>query len=101
MMTCEPLRLFVDPNAKPVAVHKPALVPIYWRGKVYQDLEKRCTTGRTAESPPEYASHMVLQDGNHPKSDVPLTCNLKIAVQSGKPTMYQVHFTWLIAFHRT
>ena len=40
-----------------------------------------------------------------PKSDGtprhPLTCNLKIAMQAGKPTMYQVHFTWLIASHRT
>ena len=35
----------------------------------------------------------------HP--EIPLTCNLKIAMQAGKPTMYQVHFTWLIASHRT
>ena len=45
MMTCEPLRLFVDPNAKPVAVHKPALVTIHWREKVYQDLERDVRLG--------------------------------------------------------
>ena len=39
MMKCEPLELHVDPTAKPVAVHKPAIVPIHWRNKVYRDLE--------------------------------------------------------------
>ncbi|CAG2197274.1 unnamed protein product [Mytilus edulis] len=38
LMNCEPLQLHVDPNATPVAVHKPALVPIHWQDKVYADL---------------------------------------------------------------
>ena len=29
MMKCEPLELHVDPTAKPVALHKPALVPVH------------------------------------------------------------------------
>ncbi|VDH97838.1 Hypothetical predicted protein [Mytilus galloprovincialis] len=40
LMNCEPLQLHVDPNATPVAVHKPALVPIHWQDKVYADLER-------------------------------------------------------------
>ncbi|RUS68757.1 hypothetical protein EGW08_023479, partial [Elysia chlorotica] len=45
MMTCEPLQLFVDPDVRPVDFHKPALVPKYWREKVYQDLERDVRMG--------------------------------------------------------
>ena len=45
MMKCEPLRLFLDPNAKPVAVHKPAVVPIHWRDQVYAGLERDVALG--------------------------------------------------------
>ena len=38
MMACEPLKLHVDPDAKPVAIHKPAPVPIHWQERVYKDL---------------------------------------------------------------
>ena len=41
LMTGEPpLRLYVDPNAKPYAVHKPATVPIHWQERVRSDLER-------------------------------------------------------------
>ena len=40
MMKCEPLKLFLNPDAKPVAVHKPAVVPIHWQEKVQSDLER-------------------------------------------------------------
>ena len=69
MMTCEPLCLFVDPNAKPVAVHKPALVPIHWREKVYQDLERDVRLGVLEKGHPNtpvtWCSRMVTT----PKSD--------------------------------
>ncbi|CAC5426162.1 unnamed protein product [Mytilus coruscus] len=45
LMNCEPLQLHVDPNATPVAVHKPALVPIHWQDKVYADLERDVRIG--------------------------------------------------------
>ncbi len=40
MMTGEPLHLYVDPDARPLAVHKPALVPIHWQEQVFRDLER-------------------------------------------------------------
>ena len=39
-MKGEPMRLYVDPDAKPVAVHRPAVVPIHWEEEVYRDLER-------------------------------------------------------------
>ena len=44
-MKCEPLPLHVDPDTRPVAVHKPALVPIHWQDKVYADLERDVRIG--------------------------------------------------------
>ena len=45
LMKCEPLKLHVDPNAVPVAIHKPALVPIHWQDRVYADLERDVRIG--------------------------------------------------------
>ena len=39
LMKWEPLKLHVDPNATPTAVHKPAIDPIHWQNKVYEDHE--------------------------------------------------------------
>ena len=44
-MKCEPLPLHVDPDTRPVAVHKPALVPIHWQDNVYADLERDVRIG--------------------------------------------------------
>ena len=38
-ITEEPLRIYVDPNAKPVVVHNPASIPIHWRERVKEDLD--------------------------------------------------------------
>ena len=69
MMKCEPLRLYVDPQAKPVAVHKPALVPIHWQDKVYQDLERDVRLGVLEKvdpnTPVTWCSRMVIT----PKAD--------------------------------
>ena len=46
-MKGEPLELHVDPTAKPVAIHKPALVPLHWQDKVYADLERDVRIGVT------------------------------------------------------
>ena len=39
MKSAEPLNLFVDPDVKPVAIHKAAIIPIYLKAKVKADLE--------------------------------------------------------------
>ena len=35
----EPLRLFVDPKVKPVAIHKAAVIPVYLKEAVKADLD--------------------------------------------------------------
>ncbi|CAC5409692.1 unnamed protein product [Mytilus coruscus] len=63
-MNCEPLQLHVDPNATPVAVHKPALVPIHWQDKVYADLERMFywCTGTVSQ---KHTYNLVLKDGGN------------------------------------
>ena len=64
LMTCEPLELHIDPNAKPVAIHKPAVVPIHWQDKVYQDLERDVQIGVlervSTNTPVTWCSRMVI-----------------------------------------
>ena len=64
MMKCDPLELHVDPNAKPVAVHKPALVPLHWQDKVFQDLERDVKIGVLEKvgtnTPATWCSRMVV-----------------------------------------
>ena len=44
-MTGPPLRLNMDPAATPVAVHKPASVPLHWQEKVKSDLDRDVRLG--------------------------------------------------------
>ena len=64
MMKCEPLELYVDPAAKPVAIHKPALVPIHWQEKVLRDLERDVQIGVlervSPNTPVTWCSRMVV-----------------------------------------
>ena len=64
MMKGETLKLHIDPNAKPVAVHKPALVPIHWQDKVHKDLERDVDIGVlekvSANTPVTWCSRMVV-----------------------------------------
>ena len=64
LMTGEPLRLHVDPNARPIAVHKPATVPIHWQEKVLNDLERDVRLGVlekvTPNTPVTWCSRMVV-----------------------------------------
>ena len=39
MFTKQPLQLFVDPNIKPVAIHKAAVIPINLKAAVKADLD--------------------------------------------------------------
>ena len=64
MMTGEPLQLYIDPNAKPTAVHKPAVVPIHWQDKVLADLERDVALGVLEKvgqnTPVTWCSRMVV-----------------------------------------
>ena len=64
MMKCEPLKLYIHPHAKPVAVHKPAVVPIHWREKVHADLERDVALGVLEKvgpnTPVTWCSRMVV-----------------------------------------
>lgn len=40
MMTGPPLRLMIDPNAVPFAVHKPIPIPVHWQEDVYAGLKQ-------------------------------------------------------------
>ena len=69
MMTGEPLRLYVDPDAKPYAVHKPAIIPIHWQEQVFNDLERDVRLGVLEKvpqnTPVTWCSRMVVA----PKAD--------------------------------
>ena len=40
MMTGPPLRLMIDPNAVPFAIHKPIPIPVHWQEDVYAGLKQ-------------------------------------------------------------
>ena len=44
-MDCEPMRIHVDPKAKPQAVHRPTQVPIHWKEPVSAQLKKDLARG--------------------------------------------------------
>ena len=64
LMTGEPLRIYVDPNAKPVAVHNPASIPIHWRNQVKEDLDRDVRIGVLEKvpvnTPSVWCSRMVV-----------------------------------------
>ena len=64
MMTGEPLRLYTDPEAKPVAVHKPATVAIHWQERVLADLDRDVALGVLEKvgpnTPVTWCSRMVI-----------------------------------------
>ena len=64
MMQGEPMRLYVDPDARPLTVHKPAQVPIHWQERVFQDLERDIRLGVLERVPPNtpvtWCSRMVV-----------------------------------------
>ena len=64
MTNCPPLKLFLNPDAKPVAIHKPAVVPIHWQDKVKADLERDIALGVLEKvgpnTPVTWCSRMVV-----------------------------------------
>ena len=45
MFVDQPLRLFVDPSVKPVAINKAAIIPIHLKARVKADLDRDCRLG--------------------------------------------------------
>ena len=45
MFTNRPLELFVDPNIKPVAIHKAAVIPVHLKAAVKADLDRDVRLG--------------------------------------------------------
>ena len=45
MYTDKPLELFIDPNVKPVAIHKAAVIPIHLKARVKADLDRDVRLG--------------------------------------------------------
>ena len=64
MMQGEPMHLHVDPEAKPSAVQKPAVVPIHWQERVFKDLERDVRLGILEKvptnTPVTWCSRMVV-----------------------------------------
>ena len=45
MKSADPLKWFVDPDVKPVAIHKAAIIPIHLKAKVKADLDRDVRLG--------------------------------------------------------
>ena len=64
MQGSEPLRLYVDPAAKPVAIHTPSQVPLHWKSAVQEGLERDMNLGVIEKvpenTPTEWCSRMVI-----------------------------------------
>ena len=45
MFTDQPLELFVDPNIRPVAIHKSAVIPVHIKAAVKADLDRDVRLG--------------------------------------------------------
>ena len=94
-MKCEPLKLLVDPNATPTAVHKPAIVPIHWQNK--EDLERDVRIGVLERVDPNtsttWCSRMVVTC----KADGTLRRTVDLQPQNRhsvrQQIMFQAHFT--------
>ena len=66
MMTGPPLRIMIDPNATPFAVHKPIPIPIHWQEDIYEGL-KQDETKSNRSSASWDTCHMVPQNGGGSK----------------------------------
>ena len=64
MFTEQPLELFVDPNIKPVAIHKAAVIPVHLKAAVKADLDRDVRFGILEKvdvnSPVRWLSRMIV-----------------------------------------
>ena len=95
MMKCEPLKLFLNPDVKPVAVHEPAVVPNHWQNKVYADTERDVALGVLEKvwpnTPVIWCSRRVVTS----KADGTPRCTIDLQPQnrhqSDRPTIHPPH----------
>ena len=63
-MTGEPLRIFLDPDAKPHAVHTPSPIPVHFRDEVKKQLDMDVELGVLEKVPPntptKWCARMVI-----------------------------------------
>ena len=72
MNTDKPLRLFVDPAVKPVAIHKAAIIPIHLKARVKADLDRDVRLGILEKvdinSPVKWLSmHVTMKKDDSPR----------------------------------
>ena len=64
MNSAKPLKLFVDPAVKPVAIHKAAIIPIHLKARVKADLDRDVRLGILEKVdinlPVKWLSHMLV-----------------------------------------
>ena len=64
MRSAEPLDLFVDPEVKPVAIHKAAIIPIHLKARFKADLDRDVQLGIlekvNVNSPVKWLSRMLV-----------------------------------------
>ena len=64
MKSAEPLKLFVDPDVKPFAILKAAIIPIHLKAKVKADLDRDVRLGILEKfninSPVKWLSRMLV-----------------------------------------
>ena len=91
-MTGAPLRLHMDKDATPSAIHKPTMVPIHWRDQVKFDLDRDIRLGILEKvpenTPTTWLSRMVVTskaDGS-PRRTVDMQPQNKSSVRQTYPT---------------
>ena len=65
MMNGDPLHLYIDPEATPIVIHKPANIPIHGQEKVLADLKRDVSLGVlervSLNTPTTWCSRMVVR----------------------------------------
>ena len=97
MKDSPPIKLHIDPEAKPVAVHKARPVPIHWRDQVQQELERDVRIGVLERvligEPTDWCSPMVIcpKTNGDPRRTVDLKALNKVAVRQTHPAESPFH----------
>ena len=90
-MTGEPLRIYMDPTAKPTCVHNPASGPIHWHDQVKHDLDRDVRLGVLEKvpvnTPSEWCSRMVVtaKANGKPRRTVDMQAQNRASVRQTHP----------------
>ena len=97
MRDSPPIKLHVDPKAKPVAIHKPRPVPIHWRDQVKAGLDRDVRIGVLElvpiGEPTEWCSPMVIcpKANGEPRRTVDLSALNDVSVRQTHTTESPFH----------